>query len=82
MTDEGFDAAYWEYTALTRKRFWIAKREKYDDIKWWENLIYIGGDEYWRWTIVIGPLVVALWRMPEWQGRVASLQKTLEEDDV
>ena len=65
--DEGL---YWEHAALTKRRVWRARG--------YEPLVMIGSDEYWRYTLVLGPVVVALWRMPEGRERIRSLQASLD----
>jgi hypothetical protein len=49
-----------------RRRFWVYKRDDWEPEKLRHKLLYFGGDEFHRHTIVIpwftGYLVVALWR--------------------
>jgi hypothetical protein len=64
---------YWEYNARfgRRKRVW---RSGWDH---WGLKFYRGGDEFSRNTIVIGPLVFALWSCR--CGECKAEKKRLEE---
>ena len=51
---DAWEMAYWEWLAkYGQKRFW-----------WfgWNWKIFLGSDEMSRRTLVLGPLVIALWR--------------------
>jgi hypothetical protein len=71
------DAATWEYLALTKRRVWLTPERR-----WWP-LLSIGSDEFWRYTLCVGPVVIALWSMwlnkdrREW---VARLKATMGDD--
>lgn len=72
IEDLEWDAAYWEYMALTARRFWFSG---------WDYRVYLGGDEFWRRTIVIGPLCIALWRTSDNKNRVKELERRLDALD-
>lgn len=69
-SDAEWDAAYWQWLALNKSRAW-----------WngWDWRIYLGGDEYWRRTVVIGPVCIALWRSPEWREVVADCDRRMDK---
>jgi hypothetical protein len=62
-----FTEVFWKMSALRKKRVWFCQT------RW--SIPRTGTDEYWRRTIVIGPLVIALWTTK--QGKM--LYKKLEE---
>ena len=57
-----WDAEYWHYLALTKRRVWWLAREWRHWAGW---RIYLGGDEYGRRTVVVGPVCIALWMTRE-----------------
>lgn len=70
-----WDANYWHHAALTKKRIWWYGTHAMKPYPW------IGSDEYWRYTLVLGPLVIALWRMPNWHIEEADARQRMEELD-
>ena len=76
MSDDEWNAAYWELVALTRPRAWW-----WSGWPHWTKPVGIGTDEYWRWTVWVGPLVVAFWTTSEGRERIAELVQQLAEDD-
>jgi hypothetical protein len=73
-----WEAAYWELTAKQRSRFWFGKFTTW--------LPWLGGDEYWRRTLVLGTpitghIVIALWRdrCPECTADIARLKQVLDD---
>ena len=54
--DYEWDAYYWHWMALTSKRLWLTG---------WNWRVYLSSDELFRRTLVLGPLVIALWRTKE-----------------
>lgn len=68
--------AYWEWMAkFGRKRFWWSGWEH-----WWA--LAIGDDEFNRRTVVLGPVVVALWqcRCRYCKDEAARLQAIIDAD--
>lgn len=76
-----WECAYWELTAVERRRFWTYGRD-------WRGWAQIGSDEYRRRTLVlgvpfVGALVVALWRCrcEDCAADIAALRATVESED-
>lgn len=62
-----YTEVYWKMAALSKRRVWYTE--------WSWKPIRIGSDEYWRVTLSIGPLCIALWTTKE--GRL--IRKGLSE---
>lgn len=86
-TPDEYDALHWEWQACMWQHYALTKRRA-----WWcgwrgmKPWPWIGSDEYWRYTLVLGPVVVALWRMPNWyvdevdsRCRMEEITEALEE---
>lgn len=69
LQDARWDAAYWEYMALHKRRVWWLG---------WDWRIYLGGDEYNRRTIVVGPVCIALWHDSEARERIAVCEDIMD----
>lgn len=52
-----YTEVYWKMLAIKKRKAWLIP------ISW--RLVYLGSDEYWRRTLVIGPFVFALWTMAD-----------------
>lgn len=57
---------YWKMLALKKRKAWLLGAWRFP---------FLGSDEYWRRTLVIGPFVFALWVTSE--GKL--IHKKLEE---
>ena len=65
------DVAYWQYMAISpRPRLWWHG--------WTGRAIWMGDDEWRRRTLVLGPLVVALWACRCKECR--TLRRTLRDE--
>lgn len=72
------ERAQWELAAIERPRWWIS------DWPHWKQFVSLGGDEFFRRTLCIGPLVIALWRFPmdlDTAEYMAGLRKWAEGDE-
>ena len=67
--DYEWDSHYWHWMALTSKRFWF---------NGWDWRVYLGGDEFFRRTVVIGPLVIALWRTKETREEARLCERAMD----
>ena len=67
--DSAWDAEYWKYMALTSRRLWF---------NGWDWRIYLGGDEFFRRTIVVGPACIALWRTREAREEARSCEREMD----
>ena len=54
--DERRERATWELAAIERKRVWLSSWPR------WTRIVFLGSDEFFRRTLCIGPVVIALWR--------------------
>ncbi|WP_346007446.1 hypothetical protein [Janibacter terrae] len=72
LQDARWSAAYWEYMALRKKRVWWLG---------WDWRIHLGGDEYDRRTIVVGPVCIALWHDSEARERIADCERVMDDID-
>ena len=65
------DTDYWTELALTKRRIWLSK---------FDRPFGRGSDEYWRHTVWVGPVVVALWHMqPEHRKALAAVARPEEQ---
>lgn len=77
-TETEWEIAYWEFLAKNRKRFWLLD----GSLRHWK--IFLGSDEVNRRTLVVGPLVVALWqcRCEFCTSELTTLEAILEQDPI
>lgn len=54
--EERRERAKWELAAIERPRIWLS------DWPRWSRMVSLGGDEFCRRTLCVGPVVIALWR--------------------
>jgi hypothetical protein len=75
-----WELAYWEWCAKygRRSRIW---RSGFDR---WAFRVYLGGDEFGRHTLVIGPWVIALWscRCADCKAEERALQQIIDVEET
>ena len=75
--DEVRNSAGWQLLAIEKQRVWLSPEWPH-----WTRLVGIGTDEYWRYTVWLGPLVIALRRCRDSVAReyIARLRETADSD--